>query len=171
MIELDGLAGAVALPAGKFVFTGAVSFTGGGGQLECSTLYVDAGFYNFDGKFQATAADGVAASLPVGGTFQQSVPGIAFVDCVGSGTNLDLSVTVIQVAELDDEFAAAGRSVCTQHGGTFVVGGPNGYELWTCSGVSYTVERSAQFRDACDTDAAVVVFVQRTGDDWSCLVD
>ena len=173
VIELNNLAGAVALPAGKFVFTGAVSFTGGGGLLECSTSHFVPGQpgYPTDGKSQATAANGVAASLPVGGTFQQSVPGFAWVNCGGSGTNLDMSVTVIQVAELDDDFAVAGRTVCTQHGGTFAVGGPFGYEIWTCSGVSYTAERETMFRDACKSDSPVIVFFQRNVDGWSCSVD
>jgi hypothetical protein len=168
VIELNRVAGAVALPAGKFVFTGAVSFLGGGGQLECSTQQ-GTGLFATVGKFQATAANGVAASLPVGGAFQLSAPGFALVNCLGSGTNLALSVTVIQVGELED-FAVAGRAVCSQHGGTFTVGGPSIWTIWTCNGVSFTAEREAQIRAACNTDSKVGVGILRDGDDWTCQV-
>ncbi len=172
VIEVNGLAGAIALPAGEFVFTGAVSFVGGGGQLECSTEQgTPFSLAAQVGKFQATAANGVAASLPVAGAFERSEPGFALVNCVGSGTNLDLSVTVIQVGELKD-FAVAGRAVCTQHGGTFTLGGPPdpSWTIWTCSGVSFTAERQEQFRDACRTDSPVG-FADFRDDHWVCYLD
>ena len=168
VIELNGFAGAVDLPAGKFAFTGAVSFTGAGGQLECSTQHSPTGLFTTDGAFRATAANGVAASLPVGGAFQLSAPGRALVNCVGSGTNLDLSVTVIQVAELED-FAAAGRALCTQLGGTFTLGTEFG-KVWTCSGVGDAPGRAELFNDACrsDSSGSIAAFM---GGEWVCVTD
>jgi len=168
VIDLPAAAGAIALPAGKFAFTGAVSFTGGGGQLECSTQHAPAGLFTIDGTFRATAADGVAASLPVGGTFQLSAPGLATVSCAGPGTNLDLSVTVIQVGELE-EFAAAGRALCNQLGGTFTLG-PDVGKVWTCSGVGDAPGRLALFGDACRSDSPISV-AGFTGAEWVCATD
>ena len=90
----------------------------------------------------------------------------------GSGTNLDLSVTVIQVGELED-FAVAGRAVCTQTGRPSPSGGPPdpAGPPWTCSGVSYTAERQEQFLDACRTDSPVGFADFRDADHWVCYLD
>ena len=100
-------------PAGRqFVFTGAVSFMGGGGRLECSTEQgTPVSLAAQVGKFQATAANGVAASLPVGGASRERA-GIRACELRWLRDQPRSVRHCDPVGELED-FAVAGRTVCT----------------------------------------------------------